>query len=603
MNFIGSFYHRYLALGFSVIPIKTLAYATTSPGSDKEAKQPLIKWERFQTELPTLAEIERWSTQWPSAGIAVVCGLLSDVMVFDDDLFSRIPLLASERGEVAEREYQVLLQNYGSHEKLVDVYKAGDELHAALMDIATARARSSRGRHFYFRMPRDADGVPVATGNRIGFLPKWDIRAEGGYVILPPSIHPSGTSYVWENVPEDGIAPLPAGIAEAVSRIVAPVQSSPVTRTYSVWNINVPIPEGHRNDELARWIGGQIGRGGHCHDELTWPMLKLAVLEYNRKQNVPPLEEEEVLTTFDSICKTEREQRKTTSAALNQIYVPNSDIELFTAAELGIMDLHAPDYAIKDFFVDGTTQLFGKPKSGKSWFSFQTAAAVGIGYDLFPATNGMYAFTNHPQGFGAHQGDVLYLALEDGKLRLQTRGLEIFGTIDRTQWPKSITFAVEWEPCFDGGLAHIAYWLDQHPLARLVVIDTIAAFMGDVGGAKGSVFRAEYRMFRPIWELFQHRKVPCIVVDHASKSKGKMGSGDPYDAGAGTLGSQAAVDSVMVLNHEEKGPYARIYHKGRDLERGFLDLEHTNKSPLWKIRTTYETKEGEKVTAVINPAS
>jgi len=63
------------------------------------------------------------------------------------------------------------------------------------------------------------------------------------------------------------------------------------------------------------------------------------------------------------------------------------------------------------------------------------------------------------------------------------------------------------------------------------------------------------------------------------------------------------VDSVMVLNHEEKGPYARIYHKGRDLERGFLDLEHTNKSPLWKIRTTYETKEGEKVTAVINPAS
>jgi hypothetical protein len=594
VNFIGQYYQWYLALGFSVIPIKTLAYATNAPGSDKEAKQPLIKWERFQTELPTPTEIERWSTQWPSAGIAVVCGLLSDVMVFDDDLFSRIPLLASERGEVAEREYQVLLQNYGSHEKLVDVYNAGDELHAALMEIATARARSSRGRHFYFRMPRNADGIPVTTGNRIGFLPKWDIRAEGGYVILPPTIHPSGTSYVWENRPENGIELPPAWLLETMSRIVAPVQSSPVTGTKSSWRINVPVPEGHRNDELARWIGGQVGYGGLFHDELSWPILKEAVLGHNLAYNVPPLDQDEVLTTLDSICNAERTKRKTNNSALNQPYAFGSEVELLTAAELGILDLHAPDYAIKDFIVDGTTQLFGKPKSGKSWFSYQTAAAVGLGHSLFPSTASMYAFADHPQGFSAHQGDVLYLALEDGWLRLQTRGLEIFGTINRDKWPASITFATQWEPCFDGGLVRIERWLNEHPNARLVVIDTIAAFMGEIPQSRGSVFRAEYRMFRPIWELFQHRKIPCLVVDHASKGKGKTGTTDPYDAGAGTLGSQAAVDSVMTLQHDEKGPYARIYHKGRDIERGFLDLEHTKTSPLWKIRTSFNGAMEEK---------
>ena len=63
----------------------------------------------------------------------------------------------------------------------------------------------------------------------------------------------------------------------------------------------------------------------------------------------------------------------------------------------------------------------------------------------------------------------------------------------------------------------------------------------------------------------------------------QFGSGDPYDSGAGTLGSQACVDTVMVVEHDDKSPRLRINYKGRDIERGFIDLDHTKDSPLWKI--------------------
>ena len=54
----------------------------------------------------------------------------------------------------------------------------------------------TRGRHFLFTAP------PTVTvrnqqsrGNRIA--PGIDVRGDGGYVILPPSIHPTGPMYEW----------------------------------------------------------------------------------------------------------------------------------------------------------------------------------------------------------------------------------------------------------------------------------------------------------------------------------------------------------------------------------------------------------------------
>ncbi len=49
------------------------------------------------------------------------------------------------------------------------------------------------GAHFYFVYPKDRD-LPSTT-NRIG--PGVDTRGEGGYVLLPPSVHTSSSLYDW----------------------------------------------------------------------------------------------------------------------------------------------------------------------------------------------------------------------------------------------------------------------------------------------------------------------------------------------------------------------------------------------------------------------
>jgi hypothetical protein len=588
MNWISSFYLRYAALGFSVIPIKTLAYADRND-HNKDAKRPLVRWMEYQKKAATPDQLLTWALKWPLAGPGILTGLLSDLFVVDDDRKGRPPLEAHLRSSEQEIAFQRLIVRYSSEAEVVRMYIAADEFCEALAQLETAIACTSKGKHYYFKMPRDENGFQISIGDSVKFLPGLDTRAEGGYVLAPPSIHPSGTAYIWERSPEEGILPLPQWVYKAIVELPAErrfVSDFIKPSLPGTLRPNAPQPlwlsgfmgvsEGERNSAAASYAG-KILEGT---SEEYWPRAFEVLIDWN-EQNSPPLGAKELLTTWNSLKAREVAKRGTSSQSLVQPHIFGSEPELITAKALDIRDLHAPDFAVKDFIVDGTTQLFGKPKAGKSFLAMQIACAVALGRPLFKSTASMYAYANHPGGFATHQGDVLYLALEDSYLRLQTRMRLIMGGDGP---PEKLQFINEWENCHEGGLARIERWLVQVKHARLVVIDTIAAFMGATGNkAGGSVFRAEYRMFRPIWELGQRYKVPFLLVDHASKSKGKFGSGDPFDSGAGTLGSQAAVDTVMIMEHDDKRPMARLSMKGRDVERGFIDLEHTKDSPIWKL--------------------
>jgi hypothetical protein len=77
-----------------------------------------------------------------------------------------------------------------------------------LPETATTRTGSG-GRHHYFRAP---GGVGCCNGLKPGI----DVKGRHGYVVAPPSLHPSGTSYTWERHPGDGVADAPAWLLEAL---------------------------------------------------------------------------------------------------------------------------------------------------------------------------------------------------------------------------------------------------------------------------------------------------------------------------------------------------------------------------------------------------
>lgn len=136
---------QYVQRGFSVIPIR------------ERDKRPMRAWEELQKRVVTNAELASW--QWPNVGI--VTGAISGVIVLDVD---------SSEGEET-------LQKMGTP--------------------PTPRVKTAKGQHVYFKHP---GGVVPNFAKR---LPGLDLRGDGGYVIAPPSVHPSGVVYEWIISPDD----------------------------------------------------------------------------------------------------------------------------------------------------------------------------------------------------------------------------------------------------------------------------------------------------------------------------------------------------------------------------------------------------------------
>jgi len=89
------------------------------------------------------------------------------------------------------------------------------------------------------------------------------------------------------------------------------------------------------------------------------------------------------------------------------------------------------------------TLLCSKPKFGKSWLAYDLCIGCTMNRmilgDILPA-----------------QGDVLYLALEDSKRRLQRRMSKLLPA--GIPWPRHLTLKTEWRRLHEGGLDDIRAW-------------------------------------------------------------------------------------------------------------------------------------------------
>lgn len=84
--------------------------------------------------------------------------------------------------------------------------------------LSAATGREGGGGHYYFQLPiHYLDRIRTQSG----IAPGIDIRAAGGMVVLPPSLHPSGARYRWLN--DAPIAELPDWIGR-LTRSKAPQQ-------------------------------------------------------------------------------------------------------------------------------------------------------------------------------------------------------------------------------------------------------------------------------------------------------------------------------------------------------------------------------------------
>jgi len=150
-------------------------------------KKPLVISAEFHQRLPTENEIRHWWSVWPNANIAIITGSVSrNLVVVDADDSAAIRMLYRLCGSIDD---------------------SGRGINPSIPVVRTQRG----GRHAYF-FGSNFPGIRTDVAIR-GF--HIDIRAEGVYIMAPPSIGPTGTRYEWLTYPRNGEFPvLPTPLLE-----------------------------------------------------------------------------------------------------------------------------------------------------------------------------------------------------------------------------------------------------------------------------------------------------------------------------------------------------------------------------------------------------
>lgn len=235
--------------GWSVLPMR--------PGG----KAPLIPWLERQETPARESHIRQWFERWPRANVGVATGAVSGIVVLDVD------------------------PAHGGDESLTDLESEHGEL------PATVEARTGGGgRHLYFAHPGGT--VP----NRVGLRDGLDIRGDGGCLVMPPSIHPSGGRYKWieGRSPDDlSPAPLPRWLDDLLRGRRSPGHSRRYWRELTAKGVG----EGERNNTIASLAGHLLWHGVDPYVALE------LLLAWNRDRCRPPLPDDEVARTVASITK------------------------------------------------------------------------------------------------------------------------------------------------------------------------------------------------------------------------------------------------------------------------------------------------------------
>ncbi len=304
--------------GWAVMPIKK--------GTKGE---PHIKWAPYISKMPTEEQVEEWWTKWPDANIALICGKHSGIVVVDVDI---------SRGGVEPDDETDLISRTGGG-----------------------------GFHWFYQYPPDAH-----IGNYVNIRPGVDIRAHGGYVILPPSIHLSGNPYQW--LSEGKPAPCPQWVINGRETKKETVQD---TDSWLSSFLVGKSEEGSRNDDLARFTGYLVKKG--IPEDVA-----LGMIANSLRRQKDPLPEHEVRTTVASVYRTaSRNMSSTKMEWKKKEYVEDNNTKFRVTEMDAFMVKHGQSemqWLVKGWIPDQTIAFLASPPgSFKTWLTFDIALSVASG--------------------------------------------------------------------------------------------------------------------------------------------------------------------------------------------------------------------------------
>lgn len=345
----------------------------------RQCKMPLVKWKEFQERLPTDKEVTEWFDKWPDANIAIVTGKISDLVVFDLDSEHAISYAEDEGGFPL-----------------------------------TVKVKTGKGYHVYLKHPE------FEIKNAVNKDLDIDIRADGGYVVAPPSMHGNGNQYTWEEgLSIDEIDPAPCeswmiSYLEDINNIPPnPVKANPpkpsknpnkVSKTTIDTYTDIlskGAQQGNRNHIATKLIGHLIKI--NIPDSELWEMVKM----WNLK-NTPPMDESELRETFKSVKGLESKSKK-----------KEIKIDSFLDTRQSIIADYDQNYIRVPFAGDGLSFLEKQMGGGLIGGRFYILGGI-------PSSGKTALINNIADNICLNDHPVLFFSYDDGKSELNYRTLSRF---------------------------------------------------------------------------------------------------------------------------------------------------------------------------------
>lgn len=185
------------------------------PSCSRSGKHARVAW-REVTEPADEVQIRAWAQRYPESNVGVLCGP-SRLFVVDLD------------GPEAIATWQHWLDKHGK--------------------APTLTSRTRRGYHLWYRQP----GSEPLPNSASSLAPGIDTRGDGGLIVAPPSVHPSGHGYCWCAGPSQP-APCPAWLEE----LARPASSPKLPARGAA----APLPQvtGRRHAYVFRAVEGEVQR-------------------------------------------------------------------------------------------------------------------------------------------------------------------------------------------------------------------------------------------------------------------------------------------------------------------------------------------------------
>lgn len=232
----------------------------------------------------------------------------------------------------------------------------------------------------------------------------------------------------------------------------------------------------------------------------------------------------------------------------------------FTADWLLAQQFPELRYVVEGIIPEGLSLLVAAPKIGKSWL------VLGLGV----ATSGGGVALG---GIRADQAPVLYMALEDGPRRLQSR----LHSIGATELSDRLTFitAVPKGDILWTINEYMERYAGQNPV---VILDTLGKAMPPAISGE-TQYERDYRVAGALKAAADSNPGSSVIVVHHTR---KADGADFLDAVSGTQGLAGAADTILLLKRARHEDTATLQVTSRDAAEGEYRLD-LDTSGVWTL--------------------